>query len=84
MREHDVDLTFEPAQQGAQAGKMAHKFKIGQIVHYRPADRGNRAAIGTYAVTARLPEIEGQPAYRIKHFNEVHERIAQESELTAV
>jgi hypothetical protein len=62
---------------------MAHKFKIGETVHYRPADRGNRAAMGTYTVTARLPEIEGQSAYRIKHFNEVHERVAWERELSA-
>ena len=31
-----------------------------------------------------LPEIEGQPAYRIKNFSEEHERVAQESELSAL
>jgi hypothetical protein len=32
-------------------------------------------------VTAKLPERDGEFEYHIKHINELHERIAKESEL---
>ena len=60
---------------------MAHKFKIGQMVNYRPGracpPREQRSLFGY-----RLRD--GQPVYRIKHFSEEHHRVAQESELAAV
>ena len=37
---------------------------------------------GAYSVTGLLPENDGQPEYRIKHFSEDYERVAQESELS--
>jgi hypothetical protein len=62
---------------------MPHKFKIGDIVHYRPKDRMLNAARGTYAVTWLMPSLEGQqPEYRIKHLSEDFERVALENELT--
>jgi hypothetical protein len=64
--------------------EMAHKFKIGETVKYRPAARTLRETGGAYTVTGFLPKNDGQPAYRIKHFSEEHERVAQESELSAV
>jgi hypothetical protein len=62
---------------------MSHKFKIGDVVNYRPASRVLREAEGVYSVTGLFPEDSGQFRYRIKHFNEEHERVAEESELTA-
>jgi hypothetical protein len=35
-------------------------------------------------VTAKLPEREGEFEYHIRHAREQHERMARESELTAV
>ena len=63
---------------------MAHKFKIGETVNYRPGARALRQSSGAYMVTGFLPENDGQPTYRIKHFSEDHERVAFESELSAV
>jgi hypothetical protein len=59
---------------------MTHRFKLGEMVHYSPASRIFAAARGTYAVTGLLPENDGQPEYRIKHFSEDYERVAQEGE----
>ena len=60
-----------------------HKFRIGQIVTYRPAMRGQDAPPGAYMIIARLPQSEktGQFEYRIRNLNEEHERVAKESEL---
>jgi hypothetical protein len=61
----------------------AHKFRIGQIVTYRSADRGLDAPPGAYMVIARLPHGEetGELEYRIRNLHEEHERVAKESEL---
>ena len=65
------------------ATDMSHKFKIGDIVNYRPKDRMLSAARGTYTVSGLMPAIEGQqPEYRIKHFSEEFERVALEPELS--
>jgi hypothetical protein len=60
-----------------------HKFRIGQIVTYRPDQRGQDVSPGgVYMITARLPEsADGRFEYRIKNLNEQHERVAKESEL---
>ena len=61
---------------------MPHKFKIGDIVYYRPKDRMLNTARGTYTVTGRMPAAgDQQPEYRIKHFSEDFERVAMENEL---
>jgi hypothetical protein len=60
-----------------------HRFKVGQMVNYRPPDRLQRAAHGIYEIMRLLPGTSGQPEYRIKHFSEEHERVALESELSA-
>jgi hypothetical protein len=39
------------------------------------------APAGSYIVTKRLPERDGEVEYRIKHTSEAHERVARESEL---
>jgi hypothetical protein len=63
---------------------MPHRFKIGDIVNYRPKDRMVSTARGTYTVAGLMPAMEGQqPEYRIKHFSEEFERVAYENELSA-
>ena len=59
----------------------SHKFRIGQIVTIKPALSRNVPG-GVYTVTKQLPENRGEFEYRIKSMDEVHERIARESELT--
>jgi hypothetical protein len=61
---------------------MPHKFKIGDIVEYRPANRAQRGADGVYAITGLMPGQEGQPEYRIRHSSEEFERVALENELS--
>ena len=62
---------------------MPHKFKIGDIVYYRPMDRMLSTVRGTYTVTGLMPAIEDKPPeYRIKHFSEEFERVALEPELS--
>jgi hypothetical protein len=62
---------------------MAHNFKVGDNVSYRPRDRMISAPRGTYSVTGHQPSLDGQPAeYRIRHLSEDFERVAMESELS--
>jgi hypothetical protein len=60
-----------------------HKFRIGQIVTYRPPERGPDATPGAYMIVARLPQSEetGEFEYQIRNLNEEHERAAKESQL---
>jgi len=61
-----------------EAGEMPHKFKIGTVVNYRPKDRMLSTARGTYTITGLMPAIEDKPPeYRIKHFSEDYEQVAQ-------
>ena len=63
---------------------MPHKFKIGDIVNYRPEGRMISAPRGTYIITGHKPALDGQqPDYRIRHPGEDFERVAMEPELTA-
>jgi hypothetical protein len=57
-----------------------HKFQVGQIVTIRLALSRNVPG-GVYTVTKQLPENHGDFEYRIKSVDEVHERVARESEL---
>jgi len=61
---------------------MAHKYKIGQDVFYRPSIKFT-AAPGIYKIVGTLPvENEGRLTYRIKSAAETFERTADEGELT--
>jgi hypothetical protein len=61
---------------------QTHKFRIGQIVTYSPAARGQDAPPGPYMIIARLPQShDGEFEYRIRNVNEKHERVAPEGEL---
>jgi hypothetical protein len=59
---------------------MPHKFILGQRVEYY-SPRGLFAPPGIYVVIAKLSERDGDFEYYIKHTRELHERIAEESEL---
>ena len=62
---------------------MPHKFKIYDIISYRPRNRLASAPRGTYVGTGLKPALDGQqPEYRIRHFSEEFERVAFENELT--
>ena len=61
---------------------MAHKYRIGQDVFYRPSIKYT-AAPGIYTIIKTLPvESEGRLTYRIKSAAETFDRTADESELT--
>ena len=60
---------------------MLHKCKIGEIVTIRPALSRNVPG-GVHEVTKQLPHNGREFEYRIKSVNELHERVAGESELT--
>jgi hypothetical protein len=60
--------------------EMTHRFKLGEMDS--PSGRRLLAADGAYSITGILPENDGQPEYRIKHFSEDYERVAQEGELS--
>jgi hypothetical protein len=57
-----------------------YQFHVGQIVHFAAAIRPFRPG-GSYEVTTRLPERNGQIEYRIKGAHEPHERVAMEDEI---
>jgi hypothetical protein len=59
-----------------------HKFKIGQIVHYRPSDPRQNTLRGAYRIINLLPPREdGESEYRIRSLEEQHELVGQESAL---
>jgi hypothetical protein len=58
---------------------MAYKFKIGDIVAINPTIGRFRPG-GIFEVIKQLPG-NGEPEYRIKSADELHERMARESEL---
>ena len=58
----------------------AHKFKLGELVELAQMS-GVYAAQGPYEIVRRLPEVGGEPQYRIKGRHEDHERMVKESDL---
>jgi hypothetical protein len=59
----------------------SHKFKIGDLVRMKPSISRNVPG-GTYQVTKRLPENDGEFEYQIKNVEEPYVRVAREGELT--
>jgi hypothetical protein len=60
----------------------SHKFKIGQIVRYKPNNHRKGGPRGAYHVVRLHPKREkGEPEYRIRNLNEDHEQDVKESEL---
>jgi hypothetical protein len=60
-----------------------HLYKIGQSVHFSAANI-DRGAAGIYRVVAQLPDSFGEQQYRIKSTTSPQERVAQESQLSAI
>jgi hypothetical protein len=60
-----------------------HKFKVGQRVLFSAANI-ERGAAGIYKVVAHLPEDNGDQQYRIQSAAGPRERVAKESQLSAV
>ena len=59
----------------------SRKFRIGQSV--RLASRGVVVSPGVYTIIALLPPgDDGEFKYRIRHSDEIRERVAKESELS--
>jgi hypothetical protein len=59
-----------------------YKFNIGQTVYLAVSlERFLAVSGGTYVITKRLPEHDGEFEYQIKSVNEPHERVARESQL---
>jgi hypothetical protein len=60
---------------------LTYKFQIGQTVFIVPSlFRGSPA--GTYIVTKKLPERDGELEYCVKSSDELYDRVVGESELT--
>jgi ribosomal protein S1 len=58
------------------------KFKIGQMVSFRPVRASVPASLLEYRVQRLLPHEGREQQYRIKSVAEQFERIARESELS--
>jgi hypothetical protein len=67
----------------AKGFSRVHLYKIGQSVHFSAANI-ERGAAGIYRVVALLPDTSGEQQYRIKSTSSPQERVAQESQLSAV
>jgi hypothetical protein len=61
-----------------------HKFKVGQSVRFTPGKLAPRAGGQAYTIVRALPAEGGEYRYRIKSVFEPYERMARESELSAV
>lgn len=61
-----------------------HRFRIGQSVRFASASMLERGAAGPYRVVAQLPETAGDWQYRIKSIDQSRERVARESQLSAI
>jgi hypothetical protein len=61
--------------------KSTYKFQLGQTVFLSPS---LGVPGGACIVKRKLPEREGEFEYRVKSANELHERVARESELSDV
>jgi hypothetical protein len=68
-----------PVQRPAQK----HLFNVGQSVHFSAANI-DRGAAGIYRVVAQLPDTFGEQQYRIRSTTSPQERVAQESQLSAI
>jgi hypothetical protein len=62
----------------------AHKFHVGQTVHYMSGPFGRGGTSGVYQIVRVLPREGDDQQYRIKSASEPHERVAKESQLDGV
>ncbi|HEY1245156.1 MAG TPA: hypothetical protein VH913_12160 [Hyphomicrobiaceae bacterium] len=59
-----------------------HKFKVGQVVDYRPGRLAGLHTASRYKVLRLLPAEGSDLLYRIKAVDETCERVARERELS--
>jgi len=59
----------------------AHKFTIGQVVHFSPDRQQESAARGRFKIVRLLPEAESVLQYRVKSQLDGHERVVREDQL---
>ena len=62
--------------------QAAHRFKVGQALHYSPSIFELAARQGIYRVVRLLPADGGDNQYRLKSESDGHERVGQESQLS--
>lgn len=60
---------------------MAHKFRIGDNVHFIAGLLGRESAGGIYQVVRILPSEGDEQQYRVKSADEPHERVAKQSQI---
>ena len=63
---------------------VTHKFKVGQSVRFTPGKMTPPAGAQAYMIVRVLPAEGGEYQYRIKSVYERYERVARESELSAL
>jgi hypothetical protein len=80
---NDNGRSFRVIRAAAARSLGVHLYKIGQSVHFSAANI-DRGAAGIYRVVAQLPDSFGEQQYRIKSTRGPQERVAQESQLSAV
>jgi len=61
-----------------------HKYGVGQSVRLSASAGLERGASGPYKVVAQLPEERGDWQYRIQSSDRTRERVARESQLSAI
>jgi hypothetical protein len=64
-----------------EATLSAHKFRVGESVHYNSGPAGRGGPSGVYKIVKVLPSEDDDQQYRIKSANEPHERVAKQSQL---
>jgi len=65
-------------------GMAESKFKVGQMVDFRPGKGAVPASSRGYEILRLMPPTGGERLYRIKTVSELFERVARESELARV
>jgi len=60
---------------------VAHRYRIGDNVHFIAGLLGRETAGGVYQVVRLLPSDGEEQQYRVKSATEPHERVAKQSQL---
>ena len=63
---------------------LSHKYRVGETVHFTVSNVSRPASSGTYQVIRLLPTDGDDCQYRIKSSDEAFERVARESQLSAI
>jgi hypothetical protein len=63
---------------------VAHKYRIGQTVHFVKPSRGSGLGgtpAGNFRVVSLMPEYLGNNQYRLESVSDGHQRVVTESEI---